>query len=99
MMESLVFPAAELATVAVLTEGFVQILKGVITKPLSEQGKQLVSMVISIMFCVLLQVSIFKDMSNLGIVLGSVLAGIISSRGSNFIHDLINGVSAITQKK
>lgn len=99
MIESLVFPVTELATVAVLTEGFVQILKGVSTKPLSEQGKQIVSMAVSVMLCVLLHVSIFTNMSQSGIVLGSVLAGVISSRGSNFIHDLINGVNAITQKK
>lgn len=99
MIESLTFPVAELATIAVLTEGFVQVIKGVSKKQLTEQGKQIISMAISVIFCVTLHVSIFTNMSEPNIIFGCVLAGIISSRGSNFIHDLISGVNAVTQKK
>ena len=99
MIESLTFPVAELATIAVLTEGFVEIIKGVTTKQLTEQGKQIISMAISVICCTALHVSIFTNTSELGIIFGCILAGIISSRGSNFIHDLIDGVNAVTRKK
>lgn len=97
-MENLSLPITELLTVSLLTECFVQIAKGIATQKLSEQGKQIVAMLISITLCMLLQISIFVDMPLYGILLGNILAGIIASRGSNFIHDLISGVNAIRLK-
>lgn len=99
MIEGLVFPVTELVAISILTESLVQVLKGVSSKELSVQGKQVLSMAMAVLFCTLLKVGVFTDVPQTTVWFGYVLAGIIASRGSNFIHDLVGSIGAISTKK
>lgn len=53
------------------------------------------SLILSILICVLVNMDIFS-LINLDIsipFIGSVLTGILASRGANFIHDLFNRIN------
>ena len=59
------------------------------------------ALVISILICILAKIDIFPIV-NLSIVvpvIGSILTGIIVSRGANFVHDLFNKISGDKEVK
>lgn len=91
---------AQLVIVAILIEAIWENLKMV-----WQNGKfsidKIGSLVISILICILAKIDIFPIV-NLSIsipVIGSILTGIIVSRGANFVHDLFNKISGDKEVK
>ena len=91
---------AQLVIVAILIEAIWENLKMV-----WQNGKfsidKIGSLVISILVCILAKIDIFPIV-NLSIsvpVIGSILTGIIVSRGANFVHDLFNKISGDKEVK
>lgn len=91
---------AQLVIVAILIEAIWENLKMI-----WQNGKfsidKIGALVISILICVLAKIDIFPIV-NLSIsvpVIGSILTGIIVSRGANFVHDLFNKISGDKEVK
>lgn len=85
---------AQLVIVAILIEAIWENIKMV-----WQNGKfsidKIGSLVISILICILAKIDIFPivNLSIMVPVIGSILTGIIVSRGANFVHDLFNKIS------
>jgi len=91
---------AQLVIVAILIEAIWENLKMI-----WQNGKfsidKIGALVISILICILAKIDIFPIV-NLSIsvpVIGSILTGIIVSRGANFVHDLFNKISGDKEVK
>lgn len=91
---------AQLVIVAILIEAIWENIKMV-----WQNGKfsidKIGALVISILICILAKIDIFPIV-NLSIsvpVIGSILTGIIVSRGANFVHDLFNKISGDKDKE
>lgn len=91
---------AQLVIVAILIEAIWENVKMV-----WQNGKlsidKIGALVISILICTLAKIDIFPIV-NLSIsvpVIGSILTGIIVSRGANFVHDLFNKISGNKEVK
>lgn len=91
---------AQLVIVAILIEAIWENIKMV-----WQNGKfsidKIGSLVISILICILAKIDIFPivNLSIMVPVIGSILTGIIVSRGSNFVHDLFNKISGYKEVK
>lgn len=91
---------AQLVIVAILIEAVWENIKMV-----WQNGKfsidKIGSLVISILICILAKIDIFPivNLSIMVPVIGSILTGIIVSRGSNFVHDLFNKISGNKEVK
>lgn len=91
---------AQLVIVAILIEAIWENLKMI-----WQNGKfsidKIGSLVISILICILAKIDIFPivNLSIIVPVIGSILTGIIVSRGSNFVHDLFNKISGDKEVK
>lgn len=81
-------------TTAILIEAVWENLKMVWKKGKFNANK-IGALIVSIFICVLVNIDIFN---NLGLTMslpyvGSVLTGILMSRGANFVHDLFNKIN------
>lgn len=91
---------AQLVIVAILIEAIWENIKMV-----WQNGKfsidKIGSLVISILICILVKIDIFPivNLSIMVPVIGSILTGIIVSRGANFVHDLFNKISGDKEVK
>ena len=91
---------AQLVIVAILIEAIWENIKMV-----WQNGKfsidKIGSLVISILICILARIDIFPivNLSIMVPVIGSILTGIIVSRGANFVHDLFNKISGDKEVK
>ena len=91
---------AQLIIVAILIEAIWENIKMV-----WQNGKfsidKIGSLVISILICILAKIDIFPivNLSIMVPVIGSILTGIIVSRGANFVHDLFNKISGDKEVK
>ena len=91
---------APLVIVAILIEAIWENIKMV-----WQNGKfsidKIGSLVISILICILAKIDIFPivNLSIMVPVIGSILTGIIVSRGSNFVRDLFNKISGDKEVK
>ena len=91
---------AQLVTVAILIEAIWENIKMI-----WQNGKfsvdKIGSLVISILICILAKIDIFPivNLSIMVPVIGSILTGIIVSRGANFVHDLFNKISGDKEVK
>lgn len=91
---------AQLVIVAILIEAIWENIKMV-----WQNGKfsidKIGSLVISILICILAKIDIFPivNLSIMVPVIGSILTGIIVSRGANFVHDLFNKISGNKEVK
>ena len=91
---------AQLVIVAILIEAIRENIKMV-----WQNGKfsidKIGSLVISILICILAKIDIFPivNLSIMVPVIGSILTGIIVSRGANFVHDLFNKISGDKEVK
>lgn len=91
---------AQLVIVAILIEAIWENIKMV-----WQNGKfsidKIGSLVISILICILAKIDIFPivNLSIMVPVIGSILTGIIVSRGANFVHDLFNKMSGDKEVK
>jgi len=84
---------APLILLAVLTEAITEQIKELLTDP-APRTKQLISMGVGLALAALLQVSLFSDTAGTIHVAGIILAGLLCSRGSNYIHDLYGMIAA-----
>ena len=91
---------AQLVIVAILIEAIWENIKMI-----WQNGKfsidKIGSLVISILICILAKIDIFPivNLSIMVPVIGSILTGIIVSRGANFVHDLFNKISGYKEVK
>ena len=91
---------AQLVIVAILIEAIWENIKMI-----WQNGKfsidKIGSLVISILICILAKIDIFPivNLSIMVPVIGSILTGIIVSRGANFVHDLFNKISGNKEVK
>ena len=91
---------AQLVIVAILIEAIWENIKMV-----WQNGKfsidKIGSLVISILICILAKIDIFPivNLSIMVPVIGSILTGIIVSRGANFVHDLFTKISGDKEVK
>ena len=98
-METIVLPVIDLLVLGTLIEAMIEIVKPLFPKKLSAQGIMVISMVLGIALSLTLDVSIFANVDQSVITIGSVMAGMIASRGSNFIHDFISAMTDIGKTK
>lgn len=91
---------AQLVIVAILIEAIWENIKMVWQKGKFSIDK-IGSLVISILICILAKIDIFPivNLSIMVPVIGSILTGIIVSRGANFVHDLFNKISGDKEVK
>ena len=94
-METIVLPIKELLILGVLIEAVIQVVKPLLPSKLSENGILFLSMALGVIFALTLKVSIFANVGNEVVYAGSVIAGMIASRGSNFIHDFVSAMADI----
>ena len=91
---------AQLVIVAILIEAIWENLKMI-----WQNGKfsidKIGALVISVLICIIDKIYIFPivNISIMIPVIGSILTGIIVSRGSNFVHDLFNKISGDKEVK
>ena len=91
---------AQLVIVAILIEAIWENIKMI-----WQNGKfsidKIGSLVISILICILVKIDIFPivNLSIMVPVIGSILTGIIVSRGANFVHDLFNKITGDKEVK
>lgn len=91
---------AQLVIVAILIEAIWENIKMI-----WQNGKfsidKIGSLIISILICILAKIDIFPivNLSIMVPVIGSILTGIIVSRGANFVHDLFNKISGDKEVK
>lgn len=78
----------QLVVVTAITEPVVEAIKLAVPRKLTDQQKQAVSMVVAIMLATGFGVSIFSG-NILMMVVGTIISGLIASRGSNTLHSLI----------
>ncbi|GAB4490893.1 MAG: hypothetical protein OHK0031_14160 [Anaerolineales bacterium] len=85
----------QLAIVAFLVEAIIQTIKPVYDKEKGWNKSALFSLAVGILVCLFTGVDLFKELGFSGQIpyLGSVLTGIIASRGSNFVHDIFKYVN------
>lgn len=93
-MEGLVMPIEALLIICILTEAVVQIVKSALPRELSVTGINIIAMVVAILLCLALHVSIFTGETWI-VYIGSVLAGLMASRGSNFTHDICEAIKNV----
>jgi hypothetical protein len=87
-METMNF--SQLALIAFLVEALIQTIKPIYDKETGYSRSRILSILVGIIVCVVTNVDLFKILgltSEIPII-GSVLTGIIVSRGSNFVHDI-----------
>jgi hypothetical protein len=88
-----------LALVAFLVEALIQALKPIYDKENGWNRDKVISIVVGILVCVVTNVDLFAELGFVVAVpyLGSVLTGVIASRGSNFVHDILKFVQGKAQ--
>lgn len=91
-MSDLTTDFQSLLTVCILTEAFVEAVKVCIPKPLTSVAKNIFATIIGIVLCCILKVSLFQG-DILVTYTGCIFAGVICSRGSNFLHELYNTIA------
>lgn len=96
VIESLIYPVASLLGIAVLTEATVEMVKTLVPKPITDSAKRVIAMLLAVIFSAVLNVSLFDDGN--AYYIGVILAGMIASRGSNYIHSLSKILEVFTKK-
>lgn len=84
---------ANLLLVAFLTETVIEVLKNfVIRMKLSEAFVYTLSILVGVIIAFALQVSLFTDANSFAYYVGIVIAGLVASRGANYIHNFIGNL-------
>ncbi len=81
---------APLIMLAVLAEAVTEQIKDVLPTDLlgTPQAKRLVSLIVGLALAAMLRVSLFADATGSVQVVGILLAGLLCSRGANYVHDV-----------
>jgi hypothetical protein len=85
--------ASTLILLAVLAEAATEQIKDVLPTDPSAQVKRLIALGVSLGLAFLLQISLFADATGTIQIAGIILAGLLCSRGSNYVHDLYGKIS------
>ena len=99
-MNKLSISIQDLLVVCILTESIVQIVKtsfSIDKRQLSKTGINLFSILVAILLCCILDVSIFVG-TYIDVLAGTFLAGLITSRGSNFVHNVVDSIMKLSNK-
>ena len=97
-METMILPVTELLLVGVITEALVEIIKDVTPRKLSDNGIKLISLFIGVGLSLMLHISIFTGVPQYVALIGSVICGMIASRGSNVIHSFSDAIASISER-
>lgn len=84
-----------LTLLAVLCEAVTEAVKDLLPAEPKQQAKRAISLVVGVALAAVLQISLFAGATDALYVAGVVLAGLLCSRGSNYIHDLFGMFSKI----
>lgn len=90
-----------LALVAFLVEALLQTIKPIYDKETGWNMDKIVSIIVGIVVCLVTNVDLFAELGFVVSVpfLGSILTGVIASRGSNFVHDIFKFVQGKAEKQ
>ncbi len=90
-----------LALVAFLVEALLQTIKPIYDKETGWNMDKIISIIVGIVVCLVTNVDLFAELGFVVAVpyLGSVLTGVIASRGSNFVHDIFKFVQGKAEKQ
>lgn len=94
-ISNLIYPVASLTGLAILNEATTEIVKTIIPVKLSENGTKVIAATTSVVLAFALDVSISSGTTEISHYVGVFLAGLVASRGSNFVHaigDVINKI-------
>lgn len=97
-MDTIILPITELLIISLFTETIIETVKTTSPKKLSESGIKAVALFLSIGLALLMHVSIFTGVPQNVILCGSVICGVIASRGSNFIHAFMDAMGDISKQ-
>lgn len=90
MVETILMSAVALLVVATLTEALTEILKSVIVADkFKDKVTFFVSIAIGITLAIVLKINLFGLEDTLGQYVGMVCAGILASRGANYISGIL----------
>lgn len=100
MVDAIFQSAVALFVVAILTEAITEILKAVITvEKFRDKVTYFVSIVIGILLAIVLDVNLFGLEDTLGQYVGMVCAGILASRGANYINGFLKKFEIVKPRK
>lgn len=85
---------APLIMLAVLAEAVTEQVKDVLPN-LTPQGKRLVSLIVGLVLAAMLRISLFADATGSVQVVGILLAGLLCSRGANYVHDIVGAFGKV----
>ena len=90
-----------LALIAFLVEAILQTIKPIYDKEKGWNQDKIISIVVGILICLVTGVDLFAELGFVVSVpyLGSIMTGIIASRGSNFVHDIFKFVQGKAEKQ
>ena len=78
---------APLAMLAVLSEAITEQIKSALPVEPSPQVTRLIALGVGLALALMLQISLFAQATGATNVVGMILAGLVCSRGSNYVHD------------
>ena len=92
--------AIQLAVVVFLVESVTEIMKAVLKNKVELTGKRefYIALSVGIVSSILLKISLFETTNLVMFYVGCVLAGAISSRGANHMHDILRMIASLRKK-
>jgi len=96
-LQNFVFPITSLLSLAAVTEAIVEIIKTAVPVNFSDNGKTVLALAVSVALAFVFNVSLIS-VSGPTYFVGVLLAGLVSSRGSNYIHSLANVLGGLGKK-
>ena len=92
--------SATIVLLAIVVEQVTNIIKGAVPV-IRDEWSRLTAIIVGIILCFATQVGVLAEL-NVPIVFPAVdyiVTGLLISRGSNFLHDLLEGVNAYVQAR
>lgn len=80
--------ATALITIAIATESLTELIKAMVPFELQSKHKQLIALVLAMGMAFAFNVTVFAG-TGAWVMAGTLMAGLIASRGSNFTHEFI----------
>lgn len=80
----------QLIAVAVIVESMTELIKSFSPNIFTPQIKQYVALWVSMAIALVFKLSVFGTDNNGVLTLGIIFSGLIASRGSNYVHDLLD---------
>lgn len=99
MVETILQSTALLVVVAMLTEALTEIVKVMVPAKLRKQATYVLSITIGIILAIVLEVNLFGLDDVAGKYAGMIVAGILASRGANYVHGFLQKFDIIKPVK